>query len=249
MQKFFIFLGSALLLFSACRTSKPVESEGFTGSNANTSELISQIPDYSNTLITISGKGKAIVSEPGNTERVTIYFSSTRAKSLITVKNGVGIEGGQMLSDGDSLQVYNKIDNYVRNISIKDGKLSKINNLASLNILTMINFTIDPESVKNVKEDAEYHQLNLDSGARVYLDKESAMIREVRQPSTSELPYSKISYDAYSTIKGYKLPRRITIISADETSKVAFLVQSLEINPKLDPLTIEIPNDATVYNQ
>ena len=248
-QRFLILLGVALLLISGCRTVKPIESDEFSESNTDAAKITSQIPNYSGSLNTISGQGKAIVSEPGNTERVTIYFSSTRTKSLITVKNGVGIEGGKMLSDGDSLLVYNKIDNYVRNISIKDGQLSKINNLASLNILAMINFTITGESVKNVLEDKNNFLLNLDSGAKVYIDKESAMIKEVRQPSSSDLPYSKIMYDGYSTIDGYKLPRRINIISADETSKVAFLVQSLEINPELGSLTIKIPDDATVYNR
>ncbi|MDZ7716214.1 MAG: DUF4292 domain-containing protein [Balneolaceae bacterium] len=242
-------MASALMLFSACRTAKPIENTGFSRSDINASELLSQIPDYTNTLHTLKGKGKAIVSEPGNTERVTIYFSSSRAKSHITVKNGVGIEGGQMLTDGDTLLVYNKIDNYARKISIKEGNLSKINNLASLNILDMINFSIKGESIKDVLENENHYLLNLDSGAKVYLNKEKTMIREVRQPKTSKLPYSKIMYDGYSTINGYELPRRITIISADETSKVAFLVQSLETNPPLEELSIEIPGDATVYNQ
>lgn len=249
LLRFLIFVTGGLLLLSACRTAKPVESNNFSNSNVDTADLLAKIPDFSNSLNTLKGKGKAIVSEPGNTERVTIYFSSSRAKSLITVKNGVGIEGGQMLTDGDSLLVYNKIDNYVRRISIKDGQLSKINNLASLNILDMINFFIEDNTVTKVLENEKYYLLNLDSGAKVYLSKEDALIREVRQPASSDLPYSKIIYDSYSSIEGYKLPRRISIISADESSKVAFLVQSLEINPMLKTLTINIPDDATVYNQ
>lgn len=237
-----------VLLTAACSTSKEtVSASGFSSASVEATQITSSLPDYSGSLSTLKGKGKAIVSEPGNNERVTIYFSSNREKSLVTVRNGIGIEGGKLLTDGDSLLVYNKIDKFARKISIRDGSLERINNLASLNILDIINFTVDSTEVSRVFENEDHYRLQLESGARVFVDKDDRLIQRVEQPASSRLPYSLIEYEAYSEINGYKLPRRITIFSADKKSKVNLLVQSLEVNPVLEELEIELPKNTKIY--
>ena len=224
-----------------------MNESGFTSTDIPASNITDKLPDYSTTLSTITGKGKAIVSEPGTSDRVTVYFSSNQTKSLVTVKNGIGIEGGKLLTDGDSLLVYNKIDKFARKISIKEGSLDRINNLASLNILDIINYSVDAEEVSKVLENKDLFQLQLKSGATVYVDKDSGLIIKVEQPQSSNLPYSRIEYEAYSEIRGFMLPRRITILSADRKSKVNLLVQSLEINPELAELEIELPDNIKIY--
>ena len=239
-----------LLLFvaAACSTSKEAINEsGFTRTEIDAANITDEIPDYSGSLSTLRGKGKAIVSEPGTTDRVTVYFSSNPTKSLVTVKNGIGIEGGQLLTDGDSLLVYNKIDKFARKISIKDGSLNRINNLASLNILDIINYSVDSGQVTEVFENDNLFQLQLKSGAKVYVDKDTGLVVQVEQPRSSNLPYSSIEYEAYSEINGFMLPRRITILGADKESKVNLLVQSLEINPELAELKIELPDNIKIY--
>lgn len=241
-----------LLVFitAACSTSKETVSESeYSATSVEATKITRSLPDYSGSLSTLKGKGKAIVSEPGNNERVTIYFSSNRSKSLVTVRNGIGIEGGKLLTDGDSLLVYNKIDKFARKISIREGSLNRINNLASLNILDIINFTVDSSQVRQVLESEGSYRLRLNSGARIFVDKGTGLIMQVEQPRSSNLPYSRIEYEAYSEINGFMLPRRITIFSADKNSKVNLLVQSLEINPELEELEIELPKNTKVYYQ
>ncbi|MGK7369908.1 MAG: DUF4292 domain-containing protein [Candidatus Halalkalibacterium sp. M3_1C_030] len=249
-NRFLYLLSLLVIITAACSTSKEtVNDSGFTDTGIEARNITSELPDYSGSLSTLKGKGKAIVSEPGTTDRVTIYFSSNRDKSLVTVKNGIGIEGGKLLTDGDSLLVYNKIDKFARKISIKDGSLNRINNLASLNILDIINFTVDSSQVAQVFENEELYRLMLNSGARIFVDKGTGLIIQVEQPRSSNLPYSRIEYEAYSEIKGFMLPRRITIFSADKNSKVNLLVQSLDINPELEELEIELPKNTKVYYQ
>lgn len=239
-----------LLIISACSTSREaVNTTGFTSSNIPAGEITAELPDYTESLSALNGKGKAIVSEPGTTDRVTIYFSSNTQKSLVTVKNGIGIEGGQILTDGDSLLVYNKIDKFARKIAIRDGGLNRINNLASLNILDILNYTVDSNQVSQVLENETLYQLVLEDGAKIYVGKEDGYIVQVEQPQSSKLPYSTIEYDGYSEIQGFMLPRRITIFSADKKSKVNLLVQSLDINPELEELAIKLPDNITVYYQ
>lgn len=247
-NRFLYLLFLLVLVTAACSTSKKTVSDsGFSSASIEANRITGNLPDYSGSLGTLKGKGKAIVSEPGNNERVTIYFSSNREKSLVTVRNGIGIEGGKLLTDGDSLLVYNKIDKFARKISIKDGSLERINNLASLNILDIINFTVDSTQVRQVFENEEHYRLQLENGARVFVDKDNGLIQRVEQPPSSQLPYSLIEYEAYSEINGYKLPRRITIFSADKKSKVNLLIQSLETNPVLEELKIELPKNTKIY--
>ena len=251
-----IKLSFAFILLSfvlgACSTVKevPIVSDGnFRPSSTPADSIVAQMPDYRTTLSTVKGKGKAIVSEPGNSQRVTLYFSSNRRQSLITAKNSVGIEGGQMLTDGDSLLIFNKVDNYARKISIETGNLQSINRLASINILDILNFSINKNAVEAVFENKESFLLQLTSGAKVYVGKDKTVVRQINEPASSGLPYSRILYDAYRTNEGLSLPRRITIFSADKSSKIALLIQSLKVNPELGELTIDLPDDIKMYRQ
>jgi outer membrane lipoprotein-sorting protein len=225
------------LVIAACSGPKELGTDnlnGFESSSAQASEILTSIPDYSTDLQTISGKGRAIVSEPGNTERVTVLFWSNRSKSLVTVRNGIGVEGGQLLTDGDTLLVYNKLDDFARKIPIRGGDLDRINRIASLNILDMINYTGAKNDVETVLENEDLYQLQLSTGIQIYVDKDSYLIRQVIQPQNSELPYSKITYDGYATIEGFKLPRRISIFGVEQKSNVALQLTTQELNPTLD---------------
>jgi hypothetical protein len=237
----------AVLVLAGCAGSSTLTKNGFTASDNQVKDIVSSIPNYSKQLQSIKGKGRAIVSEPGNTERVTILFSSDRQRSLVTVRNGIGVEGGKMLTDGDTLTVYNKLDKFVRKVPIRGGKLDRINRLASLNILDMINYSIAKNSVQTVLENEQLYQLQLSDGTKIFVDKKSRMIQQVTTPQNSNLPYSKITYDAYASMKGFKLPRRISIFGSEEKSKVALQLTGLELNPKLGALTINLPDGIPIY--
>ena len=53
--------------------------------------------NYSNSLYSISGKGRAIVSETGSSDRVTIEFETDSTLSLITIKNRIKKESIELL--------------------------------------------------------------------------------------------------------------------------------------------------------
>lgn len=227
-------------------TERP-DPENFSPYEGSAEELISALPDYSGKLTAVKGRGKAIVSEPGNTERVTVLFSSSRDRSMVTVKNSIGIEGGQLLTDGDTLLIYNKVDKFARKVDIRTGDLSRIDHLASLNILNMLNYRVPPGEVDRVLQSPDHYLFVLKSGQRVYLMRDKKLVYRVLQPPSSGLPYSEIVYEGYSQIDGFTVPRRITIFSDDEQSKINLLIQSLEINPDLGRLTIELPDNIKVY--
>lgn len=240
-----LLLGCAFLM--SCRSSQKLSKEGFQPSSADAKSIVSSLPNYTQELQTLEGKGRAIVSEPGNTERVTLLFSSNRSKSLVTIRNGIGIEGGKLLTDGDTLLVYNKVDNYARKIPVHGGELTRINKLASLNILNMINYTIDTGEVTSIQENETHYKLMLKSGTQIFVNKELRVINEVIQADGTSLPYSRIEYDAYSDLEQFTLPRKIAIFGTEGESKIALQLQSLQLNPSLDPLIINLPEDIRIY--
>lgn len=242
-----------ILFVAACSTPRVAtvdEDNKFTEASISADSLLSHLPDYSSSLNTIRGKGKAIVSEPGHSERVTVYFSGNRERSLVRIKNSLGIEGGQILSTGDSLLIYNKVDKEAQKISVHDDNVTSMGHLASVNAVHLMNFIPQTaDEIKQIYESDSNYLLVLRSGTEVYVDKQSFNVRQVDQPMRSGAPYSRIVYDAYGTIEGFILPRRVTIFSADSRSKVALLIQSLEVNPTDLDLNIDLPDDVKFVTQ
>ena len=243
-----LFLGGLLgLLLISCSGPKKLVEDDFRPSDKNLSQIVDQLPDYSEDLQSVKGKGRAIVSEPGNTERVTIHFSSNRKKSLVTIRNGLGIEGGQLLTDGDTLLIYNKVDKYARKVPVQGANLDRINRLASLNILEMLNHPVSKENVTTLLENEDRYLLHLTSGTNIYIDKDSGTIAQIEQPDGSNLPYSAIRYEAYASVEKFSLPRRISIFGPEGKSKIALQVTALDLNPELKSLTISLPDDIPIY--
>ncbi len=242
-------LFSFSLIFISCKSTAPAintDVNNYSLSNDSISEVLEKTPDYSGHINSITGKGRAIVSEPGNSERATIDFSADTLLSLLTIKNRIGIEGGAMLVDQDSILIYYKLDNIAQKVAISDGRLTSLNELASINLIDLLHFRLTEESVIEVYESDETYLLRLATDGGVIVDRDEHLIREVRQPYGAGLPYSKLIYENYGDLNGYTLPRKITILSADGNSKVVFQIRSLQLNPESVNLQLDIPSNIII---
>ncbi|MDX1640672.1 MAG: DUF4292 domain-containing protein [Balneolaceae bacterium] len=238
-----------LLFMISCSSSREmIEDENLNEADITVNELLESVPNYRESLQTISGNGRAFVSEPGNSERVSLRFLSNREESLITVRTSVGIEGGQIYVDSDSLLVYNRVDKYAEKVPLNQGKLTSVGSIASVNMLDLFNFTFIEPDVEELYESDELYVAVLVNGARIQISKESGTILEVNQAANNRsVPYSRIIYEGYAQIEGFQLPRKITIFSQDGKSRATLLVQNLEINKELPELGIELPDDIPIY--
>jgi hypothetical protein len=239
-------------IISACSTTKKISTsrkKDFRPSKTPVSKIAAGIPDYRGQLTAVKGRAKAIVSGPKKTHRVTFYFSGNRQRSLINVKNSIGVEAAKILAYGDSLIIYNKIKKYARRISAANSDLQGINRLATVNLLKLINPVVEEGKVKKASESKAAYLLTLQSGGRIIINKKTDLIRQITQPASAGMPYSKIKYSGYNQIEKLTLPRRITIFSADGSSRIDLLVESLQINPPLKKLTIDLPDGIKIYHQ
>jgi hypothetical protein len=242
----YLFIGSLFLIISCTSSEKLTTDEELYRVTIPLSEVIDKIPNYSGDLISVKGKGRAIVSEPGNSDRITIDFETDTSLSLLTFKNRIGITGGSMLVDADSILIYNKIDKYAEKVSIQNGRMTNLNELASVNLLDLMNFKIEAEDVERILQSDTEYVLGFYNKGIARINKKDGTVRYVEQSGASGLPYSSLTYESYGIINGYTLPRKITILSADRNSQVVFQIRSLEVNPKNLELKINIPNDIII---
>lgn len=246
-----VFFGVFLILLfmMSCSSSRELaEDENLNEAEISVSELLERVPNYRESLQTISGSGRAFVSEPGNSERVSLEFLSNRNESLITVRTSVGIEGGQIYVDSDSLLVYNRVDKVAEKVPLNQGKLTSVGSIASVNMLDLFNFTFTEPDVDELYETRDEYIAILINNARVVISKETGHVLEVIQAADNQrVPYSRIIYEGYAEIDIFYLPRKITIFSSDGESRATLLVQNLEINEELPELGIELPDDIPVY--
>ncbi len=239
---------SALFLLSACSTSELFTGvEGLEFADISAEELTALIPNYNDELFTISGSGRAIVSEPGNSDRVAIRFQANRNEGLINVRNSAGIEGGQIYVDRDSLLVYNRIDKIAEKVSLQHGNLTSVGSIASINLIDLLNYTFDANEVDQIYDDGDQFVVLLHDESLIRVTKRSGFIQNVVHATyRRSAPYSRIDYDGYAQIHSFHLPRRVTIYSTDGNSRAALLVQQLELNVELPELGINLPDDITV---
>ena len=242
-----IILGSFLAF--GCTGSRAVLDYGALDPALITADsLVTMMPDYFAVLHTMTGQGRALVSEPGNSSRVTVEFQSNRSRSLLTIRTSIGVEGGQILIEPDSLLIYNKIDNIVQKVSPEQSTLSSVGSIASLNMLDLFNFKIEVEQIEQIFDNGDTYLALLRDRAAVEINKSSGLVVQVdRSQSSLPIPYQRIEYDGYAEINRFQLPRKITIFSRDGQSRATFLVQQLNVNGKLPPLKIDIPDDIPIY--
>ena len=235
-----------LLVVSCTSTKKISTDENLYEVMIPLSEIIDRIPNYADELVSAKGKGRALVSEPGSSDRITIDFETDTVLSLLTFKNRIGITGGSMLVDADSILIYNKIDKYAHGVSVQDGRMTNLNELASVNLLDLMNFKIKMDDVEKILQSDTEYILGFYNKGIARINKKTGTVSYVEQARSSGLPYSALTYESYGEIDGYTLPRKITILSADRNSQVVFQVRTLEVNPSKIDLTLDIPDEIVI---
>ncbi|HLR77035.1 MAG TPA: DUF4292 domain-containing protein [Balneolaceae bacterium] len=249
-MKYFKFLAIiiATAFLPACYSPKILTNSDFSNSSTPADSIIANMPNYQN-FKTVKGRGKAIVSEPDNSSHISIKFAANRNKSLITIQNSLGIKGGKILSTPDSLVIYNRIDNFIRIVPVGESRYSRINDLASVNLVDILTVPVSLKKVDKIQENKNLYLLTLPNNAKVFINKDDFTIQQVDQSEITQALYSRVRYEGYKKINGFSIPRRITIFSTDGSSKVSLLIQSLQINTAIGELEIEIPEDIPVYRK
>ena len=251
VQYLFLFI-SGILLLQACSGSRPVldsiTGETFHKSRVPIDSLKQHLTDYQHSLISASGRGKVIIDQPGSHERGTIIFDANRKEALIRYKNGLGIEGGRMLIDGDSVLIFNRINKTARKMSLQDYSYLYLNGIMPMNPLTLLAPDLSKKAIRGLYENKHYYYILFKDGTRAYLDHQDWTIRKIVYPFDRSDAITNFMYNAYANIKGFHLPRKIQMTSHNAQSSLFLMIESLKINPKQLDFNLGLPKDITIQH-
>ena len=239
---------SGMLVLSACtpRVASIISEEGFVTSDADPAAIISGIPFYNAEIHTIDGRARARVSGPDYSDQATVSFTSDRQQSLLAIRNNLGIEGGRIYTDRDSVIIYDRIEQYAWKMSVEKSQEILLNGFAAFNLLDFLIPEIHAGQVERVYQNDELWLLVLDDNRRFFIERRSGKITGITIPASNPSAFNRFLFSAHAGISGVDLPRRIQILSNDEKSNIFLLLQSLETNPSNPSFEINIPDGTPI---
>lgn len=222
-----------LALLAACSAtgSLPVDEMGFVPSEM---EAVAFFEAYTTRNIiprTLSGRATVQVSEPGQSERVSVQFRSDHSQSLLLVSNNLGMEGGRIHSDPDSVTVYNRIEKVAHRMSRDDAARFYLNGIGAMNLIRILYPFNGPSEIAGIYENDDYFLVETIPGERHLLSRDSMLLRRTERRNVSPEAYHTFEFTNHAEREGYRLPRRIRIVSYDGKSHIFLVIRSLQTDP------------------
>ena len=238
-------LVTVLALAAACSAPEPLYPEKgiFGPSEFDATTFFEYYSSHIQLLSAVSGQAAVQVSEPGNTERLTVRFQSDRARSLLLLRNNLGIEGGRIYSGPDSVIIYNRLEQEAHKMSHDDAAWFYLNGVTALNLIQILYPVTGPEHISRILENDRFFLVEERNGDRHFIDRERMVIiqteRQVHQPDA----YNTFLFENHAEIEGFHLPRRIRILSSDRKSSIFLVIRALDVNPSELNFDPGIPDD------
>ena len=247
------FWAAVLLLagLAACspRMAVPDLPADFTPSTMPADSLLGMLQTDFSGIETLSGRASARISQPGQQEQATVHFTSSRTESLLALRNNLGIEGGRIYADTDSVTMYDRIERQAWRMSAERARFELLQGFAAFNLLEFLLPELAPADIRGVYESSSEWVLRLHDGRYLLFDKNSLRLTRLIKPVEFPVEYSQFVFTHHAGIQGYTLPRRIQILSEDGKASIFLLIQALELNPANPSFDIGIPSDIPVIRR
>lgn len=240
-------LTGIVLLYGCSPRMAPEPVEGdFEPVDAEPAEILQLISTYGTGIHSLNGRARAQVSGAGYSEQANIEFSSDRERSLLEIRNDLGIEGGRIFSDKDSVLIYDRIEKRAWKMSIDYADRALLNGYTAFNLLEFLIPDIEPSDINLIYHSETEWLLNLKDGRRIYVNKSSGNISKIVTDTENPEAFASFRFMNHSTLDGVELPRRIQILSNDGKSNIFLMIRNLKTNPENLSFDIRIPDDIIV---
>ncbi len=237
-----------LAFLAACSVTEPlqVDDMAFVPSEMDAEAFFEEYAAQNVIPQALSGRASVQVSEPGQTDRASVQFRSDRYQSLLLISNNLGIEGGRIHSDPDSVVVYNRIEKVAHKMSHEDAAWFYLNGIGAMNLIRMLHPFTGPEQIGAIFESDEFFLVETAAGERHLLSREGLVLRRTERLDVHPEAYSTFEFENHAELDGYRLPRRIRILSYDGKSNIFLVIRSLETNPSGLDFDPGIPDDIEI---
>jgi|GEM_PF-1671274 len=251
IKRFPVQLGGVVLFMMLLAACSPRIAEfqpigEFESSRASAEEVMSTLVLDFEQVDALTGRANARISSPDYSDQATLLFTSDRVQSLLAMRNNLGIEGGRIYADADSVTMYDRIESKAWKMSTEDSYRILLNGLTAFNLLEFLLPAFTPGDVSAVFESEDKWMLGLYNGNQLYFNKSSGLLTRIFQPAEHPEAYNQFIFSNHARLEGLELPRRIQILSNDEKSSIFLLIQALELNPSAPSFDIGIPDDIPI---
>ncbi len=231
----------------ACSSPKNIVLNGeFIPSNRNAADVLAGLRGLETPIEGVSGRARAQYSGPGNSERTGVIFSSDRDRTLMIFRNNLGIEGASLLVEPDSVTFYNRIDQSAQKVSNNDHNTLLENGFYAVNLLNILNPNMLNRVPRRAFESEKAWQITFDDQISMIFDKATGDLLQYDLYILNNFAFSTYLFGNYMEVAGYRLPRNIQITTKDKRSNIYLSVQSIEVNPALLDMTLNIPSHVRI---
>lgn len=247
MNKYVSFI--IVLFLISCASGKKItdtREDAFVVSETPVSEVLNRMQVSPIPVHAIEGRARSQASGPDYSERATVQFLSNREQSMLIIRNQLGIEGGRILSDRDSVLIYDPIERKAWKMSINTADRVLLNGFSAFNILDFLIPEITEDSVEVVLENNGLWKILLNDGSELIVNQANGTLQSFYTPSDAPQTFNRFVFSNHATLSGIVLPRRIQILSNDYKSNIFMHIQDLTLNPVQPVFDLNIPSNISI---
>lgn len=241
-----IILCAAFLVSCAPAELLRLETGTFHPSTIDKEVFFHSLMEKSPRLKSISGRASVQVSEPGLSERLIVTFRSDWNQSLLILRNTLGMEGGRIYSDPDSVLIVNRLESLVYKMSRPDAATWYLNGIAAMNLIEVLQPVQSVSTIDRIYENEAFYLVETTSSELHYFDRSSLLLYQTEIPVHDSRAYHTFRYEGHIEMEGFYLPRRVRILSKDEKSNIFMVIRALELNPDHLDFDPAIPEDLEI---
>jgi hypothetical protein len=240
-----LFLLTVAFLYSCAPKSLTLEGD-FVQSSRNASEVLDQIRMPEIAVQSITGRARAQYSGPGSSERSAVSFASDRDRTLLIFRNSLGIEGGRLLVEPDSVTLYNRIEQTAQRVSSDNHDVMFDNGFYAVNMLSILSPDLKNRVPRRIYENDSAWRITFDDHVSMNFSKETGDLLQFEYRILNNFAFSTYLFANFMEVSGYRFPRNIQITTNDRRSNIYLVIQSYEVNPPILELSLNIPGHVRI---
>lgn len=245
--KVFLFVALVFTLAS-CRPVYVLVDDTDTEFSLSSERITDILPQLQNQArpSVLEGRARVQLSTPQERERVIVTFTADKYQTVLRIRNNLGIEGGRMLIDQDSVLIYDRIESSAWKVSREEGDMFFIQDISAINIMDILYPDFSEGFRTRIHESEHSYLLRSQSGKQYIIRKENYQLQKVIFPDDQFLTWTEFIFSDFQDHDMFQYPSRVQILSSDRKSNIFMLIQNIDFEPSNPDFSLGIPDHISV---